>query len=370
MRRKCDVMKLTTILAALAAVVPVVAAAQAAGGATIAAAPPNAVAAQPSPAPQPLPLAATGSTGQRLFAAGGGVVFSAGGSIFASPVYVRGGDPLDHLLDIPRGLGGDQPGALVASGDGKFNAPYYAMVRDAQQAGLSVTLGDKRRLRLGVLYEGALGGDVLPTMTPYARRALVSAELEQRVGRVVGVLSLGMLRESGSVLGSVQGGPLALDAAARTSFASFSLGYALAPQLSLVGMASAGHTSGFRNADSPATQLASVGTVAYSVGLAGRQLFNSSDHFGLTLTVPTKVTDGALSLAGAQVQHEDGALSYVNRTLNLAPSATERDLEMTYSRPLDRVAKLSAALMLRVNPGHDAASPRALLLGVRYGCTF
>lgn len=404
----------SVLIAAVAAVLPALALAQAAAGV----APPQQTTAQAS-----APVAA--GAGQRLYSAGGVVMLSNTGSILATPAYLRASDPFferaadaaivpgvfgatsaaqlfsafdrhDAALDQGRARAGDdgRTGAaryatfvgasdasffglaatgltpLAASGDGKFNAPYYAMVHDARHAGLSVALGDRSRLRLGLLYEGAASSEVLPTLSPYARRTLVSAELEQRVGRAVGVLSAGMLRESGSLLGSLQGSALALNTAARTSFASFSLGYALAPQLSLVGMASAGHTAGFRNADSLVTQVSSVGTVAYSVGLAARQLFDSRDRFGLTLTVPTKVTDGALSLAGALVQREDGALSYVNRTLNLAPSATERDLEMTYARPLTGLAKLSGALMLRVHPGHDASSPRDLLLGLRYGRKF
>ena len=412
-------MKASVLIAAVAAVVPALALAQAASGV----APP-----QQNAAPASAPASVAAVAGQRLFGAGGVVMLSGTGSILATPAYLHGNDPFDHALDLGGKVASDAFGTASAAqlfgafdrheaaldqararasddgrlarnasfvgagasddyasffglaatgltpaaarGDGKFNAPYYAMVHDARHAGLSMAVGEHSRLRLGLLYEGATGSDVLPTLSPYARRTLVSAELEQRVGRAVGVLSVGMLRESGSLLGSLQGSALALNTAARTSFASFSLGYALAPQLSLVGMASAGHTAGFRNADSLVTQVSSVGTVAYSVGLAARQLFDSRDRFGLTLTVPTKVTDGALSLAGALVQREDGALSYVNRTLNLAPSATERDLEMTYSRPLADAAKLSAALMLRVHPGHDASSPRDLLLGLRYGRKF
>ena len=93
-------------------------------------------------------------------------------------------------------------------------------------------------------------------------------------------------------------------------------------------------------------------------------LHHRLDHVSQGLNAPFRERPGAL------VQREDGALSYVNRTLNLAPSATERDLELTYSRPLGAAAKLSGALMLRINPGHDASSPRDMLLGVRYGRKF
>ncbi|MES2127173.1 MAG: hypothetical protein V4463_07870 [Pseudomonadota bacterium] len=256
------------------------------------------------------------------------------------------------------------------NGEGKFNAPYYAMVHDASHAGVSFAAWEGARLRLGVLVEGRDWAEVLPTLTPFARRGLLSAEFEQHWGALVAIASVGVLREKGVLLGSLQGGALTVTAPTRTNFASFSLGYALSPRLSLVGMASAGRTSPYNNAEGLAGQFAPVNTVSYSIGLSARQLFDPSDRLGLTLTMPTRVTQNGFNVAGAILQREDGSLSYATRALNFSPTAVERDLELTYSRKVGPQGRLSGALMLRSNPGQESGTARDLLLGIRYSRSF
>lgn len=268
------------------------------------------------------------------------------------------------------GAAGPALALFAASREGPFNAPYFAMVHGARYTGVGMPAGQDGRLRLGVL--SATGGhlDVLPSMTMFAKRTLVSAEYEQRSGNAVALFSVGVLRESGSLLGSAYGNELAHKSSARTAFSSISLGYALSPRVSLVGMAAAGRSSGIDFADGTKVTPAGVRTVAYSMGLSARRLWRASDRLSLTLTVPTMVTQGATGLSTGVSQRDDGSLAFSTRTLNLAPSATERDLEMTYGRELGRYERIAGTVLVRVNPGHDAATPSQLLFGVRYGRRF
>ena len=258
----------------------------------------------------------------------------------------------------------------MARGSDAFNPPYFAMVHGAKHAGLSVRTGPGRRLRLGVLSEVSRHAEVLPTWTPYAKRALLSVEFEQRAGDALAIVSAGVLRESGSLLGTVHGNAMSPAGSARTTFAALSLGYALTPRWSVVGMASAGRTQGIDLAEHLGSPRASVSTAALSVGLSGHQLWERGDRIGLTLTIPNKVTQGAGSLSGAVLHREEGMLSYTARNLNLAPNATERDLELSYSRRAGEQGRVAAAMMLRMHPGHDAATPHELLLGLRYSRKF
>jgi hypothetical protein len=258
----------------------------------------------------------------------------------------------------------------MARGANAFNPPYFAMVHGARHAGVSVATGNGGRLRVGVLSEGSRHAEVLPTWTPYAKRALLSVEYERRMGAALGIVSAGVLRESGSLLGTVHGNGLAPRGSARTSFAALSLGYALTPRWSVVGMGSVGRTQGIDLSERLGESRASVSTAALSVGLSGRALWHRSDRFGLTLTMPNKVTEGAGSLSGAVLHREEGMLSYTARNLNMAPNATERDLELSYSRQAGEKGRVAAAMMLRMHPGHDAASPREVLIGVRYSRKF
>ena len=55
--------------------------------------------------------------------------------------------------------------------------------------------------------------------------------------------------------------------------------------------------------------------------------------------------------------------------LNLQPTATERDVELGYSTLLGKGGqngRLTGAVMLRINPGHDASARPDWMTGVRY----
>ena len=255
---------------------------------------------------------------------------------------------------------------LSLLGDGKFNAPYFAMVKDASHAGLSLALGPHTRLRVGVLAQGA-GGQAF---SEHGKRSLLSAEFEHRAGPALAIVSFGMLQESGALLGSQQEHALALNATPKTAFATLSAAYSLTPTSALVAMASSGKSAGFANADSLVSQVSAVATVACSVGLSASQLLSRQDRFGLSVSMPPKVTSGSMSLTGAVAQRPDGSLSYATQTLNLRPTGTEKDLELSYASPIGKAGKLSSVMMWRQNPGHDASAPLDRLLGVRYNSVF
>ncbi|PHV07547.1 hypothetical protein CSQ96_10160 [Janthinobacterium sp. BJB412] len=263
---------------------------------------------------------------------------------------------------------------LELSGGGKFNAPYYAMLRDASHAGVSFATSGGGRLRLGALSANGQRADPLGLIAGERNKLfLSSAEFEQKMGRAVGIVSFGVLRENGSLLGSQQTQALALKSSPTTVFTSVSVGYALSPNSSLVALASSGRTAGLGSPDSLIAQVTGVRTVAYSVGWSRTQLWDRSDRLGLTLSVPVMVRDGTLQLGGAAGRVDSAVLSYDSRLLNLRPTAVERDLELSYARVLGykgRQGKLTGALMLRINPGHDATARPDLLLGVRYSFGF
>lgn len=259
---------------------------------------------------------------------------------------------------------------LALAEGGKFNPPYFAMVKDGAHAGVSFAMGGNSRLRFGALSETASRTTVPGTvLDEHKQRMLTSGEFEQKMGRAVGIVSVGLLRENGSLLGSQQGQALALNASPLTTFTAVSAGYALSPDSSLVAMASAGRTAGFGNNDSLIAQVSRVSTFAYSLGFASKHLFNSADRLGLTVSVPARVRDGSIRLYAPVAQTDTGTLNYASQTLNLRPTAIERDYELSYATSFGRNGrdgKLTGLMMLRVNPGHDVTAAKDWLLGVRY----
>lgn len=231
------------------------------------------------------------------------------------------------------------------------------------------------RLHFGALPDNlALLDPLGPMLNEYSKRFLTSADFEKKMGRAVGILTIGILRETGSALGSQQTPALAMNTRPTTTFTSLSLGYALSSRSALMLMASYGKTEGIGNPDSLIAQVSSVRTMAFSAGLSTRQVFNSHDRFAVTLSVPAKVRSGTLQYSGSAPQSGDpGTPAFGAPTLNLRPTATERDLEFGYTTMFGRDGrggKLTGAVMWRVNPGHDAGARPDWLTGVRYSYGF
>jgi hypothetical protein len=231
------------------------------------------------------------------------------------------------------------------------------------------------RLHFGALPDNMSLLDPLgPMLNENSRRFLSSAEFDKKMGRAIGILTIGVLRETGSALGTQHSPALALTTRPTTTFTSLSLGYAMSARSSLMAMASYGKTEGIGNPDSLLAQVSSVRTMAFSVGVATRQLFSGHDRLAVTLSVPAKVRTGSLQYSGLAMQAGDpGTPAYGAPTLNLRPTATERDLEFGYTTPIGkdgRQGKLTGAVMWRVNPGHDANARPDLLTGARYSYGF
>lgn len=231
------------------------------------------------------------------------------------------------------------------------------------------------RLRFGALPANlALLDPLGPMLNERSKRFLSSAEFEKKMGRGTGIFTIGILREAGGVPGSQHSMSMVLNTRPTTTFTSLSLGYALSPASSLMALASYGKTEGIGTPDSLLSQVSSVRTVAYSLGFVRRQLFTSSDRLAFTLSIPAKVRAGSLEPSGALQQAVDpGVAAFGGPRLNLRPTATERDLELGYTRFFGRdgsKGRLTGALMYRVNPGHDASARPDLLMGVRYAYGF
>lgn len=229
------------------------------------------------------------------------------------------------------------------------------------------------RMRLGTLAGESVAPDPFGLdFSEHSKRFLSSAEFEQKMGRAVGIVSVGMLRESGSMLVGIQGRPLALNTSPTTTFTSISAGYALTANSAVVAMASSGRTAGFGSADSLISQVSAVRTVAYSVGFSSNRILSQQDRIGLTFSIPARVKSGDIQLTAAP-NGVNSVLGFGSQTLNLRPTATERDTELSYSSKLGRdgrYGKVTGAVMWRVNPGHDAMARPDWLIGVRYGVGF
>ncbi|MCX7226336.1 MAG: S8 family serine peptidase [Burkholderiales bacterium] len=257
----------------------------------------------------------------------------------------------------------------LGSESSRFNAPYFAMAESATHLGYSSTLDDGIVLRWGVMTQAASSPATLADQSaPVAARSLATVELQKQMGNMTGVLTLGQLQETNSVLGLAGSGALALQAQGRTTFMTLAGSLPVAPKTTLSAMATLGLTAGYDNSAASLIEGASGSqTAAWSLGLARKDIWRNGDTLGLTLAMPLKTISGSLQVYSAVSQSQvDGSLQYASQAASLAPSGTERDLELSYATPLRIGGKLSVLSQLRLQPGHDAEAPTQFGLGLRY----
>lgn len=247
------------------------------------------------------------------------------------------------------------------------NADTLFFALDRQSAMIDKVQARGPMLRLGASDQRLVPEPFWMPTSERNKRFLTSAEFEQKIGRAVGIVTVGILRENGVTLGNQQGLALTLNASPTTTFTSLSAGYALTNDTALLATVSSGRTAGFSSTDGLIAQVTSVRTTSYSVGLATRSVWHDRDRLALSLSMPSRVTSGSVQLSSALTQNIDAG------SLNLRPSARERDLELTYSRTfgLDgKQGKLTSGVMWRQNPGHDASARPDWMIGVRFSRGF
>jgi subtilisin family serine protease len=251
----------------------------------------------------------------------------------------------------------------------RFNAPYFALAESATHLGYSSALDNGVVVRWGLMNQAASSPATLADQSaPVMARSLATVELQKQMGDVTGVLTLGHLQETNSVLGLSGAGALALDAKGQTSFMTLAGSFQLASKTTLSAMASLGMTSAYDNGAASLIEGASGSqTAAWSLGLARKDVWCHGDALGVTLAMPLKTLSGNLKVYSAVSQSQvDGSLQYASQSVSLAPTGTERDLELAYATPLRIGGKLSMLAQLRLQPGHDADAPNQVGVGFRY----
>jgi hypothetical protein len=86
--------------------------------------------------------------------------------------------------------------------------------------------------------------------------------------------------------------------------------------------------------------------------LTKARLFSPGDQIALRLTQPLRVRSGGLGVRlPVAYDYATGAVGYEDRTINLAPSGRELDLEAAYSLNIAG-GDLGGNLFVRRQPGH------------------
>lgn len=259
---------------------------------------------------------------------------------------------------------------LSLSGEGsRFNAPYFDLAESATHVGYGATFKNGTVVRLGMFSQAASVSPTLYELTaPVAARSLATVELHKVFSGITGVVTVGQLQETNSVLGMTGSGALNLSASPRTTFVTLAGSMPLLQKTTLSAMTTLGNTAAYENTGASLIDSASAsGTAAWSLGLAQKDLLRDGDALGFTMAMPLKVMTGSMQISTAVAQSQvDGSLQYATQSVSLQPTGTEKDLELAYATPMRFGGTLTAMAQVKLQPGHDAQAPTQLGLGVRY----
>lgn len=182
---------------------------------------------------------------------------------------------------------------------------------------------------------------------------------------------LGVMNEVGSVLGAVSTGVLKIGDGARTGFVGAKFDYNLSPKNSFYGRASYGITDVNAVSGSLLGNISTLTSHSYLVGIKSLGLLRDDDQLSLTFSQPLKLSSGNATISNVATRNyaDDSYTMSFNR-VNLGPSGTERDIELSYSMANFYGARMQINLLHQFNPGHVGTIKGATSLLLRLGSNF
>ena len=219
-------------------------------------------------------------------------------------------------------------------------------------AGLPVTQATRFRMSLG---QGQKRFDSIGLET---ESLLLLTELEHDLSAAFTAgVDLGMLREDGSVLGSLSDGALKIGEGASSLFATLRFDYALSGKLSLFGNYSRGLTTVEAAAASLLGGLDRLTSSSFSLGLKGRDLAGLGEQVSFAVSQPLRVDSGAASVSYVESRdYVSDVLNFASRRVSLVPDGREIDIELAMEMAGFFGATLRVNMLHQINPGHSTTA--------------
>ncbi len=194
------------------------------------------------------------------------------------------------------------------------------------------------------------------------------AEISREQPHGVWQVALSQLREQG-LLGGYSTPAMGLAQATQTVGVSASGAWALDGHWALAGTLSQAVTTAPR-ATGMLSRATPIVSQSAGVGLVRADTWRAGDRLSLAVQAPLRARSGTLTYTMASGVTAEGEPIYTRQRVNLAQGGQEWRLESRYSVRLNERASLSAALVWRLNPDHDAQAPSQVAAGVRLNLGF
>ena len=279
-------------------------------------------------------------------------------------------------ITVAQGQGGGSRfglnGAGAPTGSGLLGASdmaYFGMADAGGNASVSTLLGDGLQLRVGFGVNEATLGQELETGVDDASVYIAEMSHLADSGLRFGV-QFGRLIEEDGLLQAGGDGGFSMNGSATTDFVSAFGVVPLTGTIDLFGS----YTAGQSDADSLSTDLIGgfrgVRSEAMSLGIAARDLFAGQDRLSIAVMQPLRVTDGTAKVVTPTSRTLEGAVTFQEETVGLAPSGRETDAEITYGFSISPREQIDFSFVTRFEPDHVQDAAPEFSAGLRYRLSF
>jgi len=205
-----------------------------------------------------------------------------------------------------------------------------------------------------------------------AQSYLMMGRLQQQLtdGLYFG-FDLALLKENGSILGSLSRGALSLGDGASTGYMAARLDWNISPKIQFFARGSYGRTQVESASLSLISHVSQLSSGSFSTGFRGKNILYQGDRFSFGISQPLKVYTGQAEVASVESRDYDlDILTFGAQNISLSPQGTAYDMELSYGLKNFFGADINLNLLHQINPAHsvDRASSTSILL--RLGSNF
>lgn len=181
----------------------------------------------------------------------------------------------------------------------------------------------------------------------------------------------GMLMEKGSVLGAISRGAIEIGKGASTGFIGAKMDFQISEKSGFFARASYGFTSVIGSSSSIIGDISTLKSYSYLAGIKSSGIIRSNDQLSFSVSQPLKLVGGHGFISNAVSRnYADDSFAMNYNQVNLSPSGTERDFELSYSIADISGMRIRLNMLHQLNPGHIKSIKSASSILLRIGSSF
>lgn len=263
-----------------------------------------------------------------------------------------------------------RPDDYIAPNLHGFNALQFA--NNTNAVSYKTRSGNKTSLEFAYSASEQIIGENIASQRLNVKNSIALNRINHQLTKKMSLsFDLGVMNEVGSVLGAVSTGVLKIGDGARTGFVGAKFDYNLSHNSLIYGRASYGITDVDAAGGTLLGNISTLQSHSYLLGIKSLGLMRNDDQISLTFSQPLKLSSGNATISNVAERNfaNDSYTMSFNR-VNLGPSGTERDIELSYSMANFYGARMQVNLLHQLNPGHVKSIKGATSLLLRLGSNF